>query len=124
MSLDVAVLTDSRLLPPDDRDWYRRQVHHEDGLVLTALQRQGLLVRRLAWDDPDMDWADARCALFRTTWDYFERLPAFADWLARAAGHSPRQNCRLARLPSASAIRAWSSQRPAIASVASLWTLA
>ncbi|OQS42538.1 ATP-grasp domain-containing protein [Chromobacterium haemolyticum] len=88
MSLDVVVLTDSRLLPPDDSDWYRRQVHHEDGLVLAALQRQGLRARRLAWDDPDMDWAGARCALFRTTWDYFERLPAFSDWLARAAGQT------------------------------------
>ena len=85
MPFDVAVLTDSRLLPPDDEDWYRQQVHLEDGMVLTALQRQGLRARRLAWDDPGVTWSDARSALFRSTWDYFERLPTFNSWLERCA---------------------------------------
>lgn len=85
MSLDVAVLTDSRLLQPDDEDWYRKQVHLEDEMVLAALQRQGLRASHLAWDDPDMSWSDTRSALFRSTWDYFERLPAFCAWLERGA---------------------------------------
>lgn len=85
MQFDVVVLTKQSLLELDSADWYSRQVHLEDGLVITALERQGLRVSRKAWDDPDFDWAQSRCLLFRTTWDYFDRFAEFAPWLAATA---------------------------------------
>ena len=78
---DVAVLTESRYLAANEADWYTRQVHAEDGLVMQALERQGLRVTRRDWADPAHDWQDTRSVLFRTTWDYFHRFGEFSPWL-------------------------------------------
>lgn len=85
MQYDVIVLTDHELLQLNDADWYSRQVHTEDGLVLAALAKQGLKVGRKDWADADFDWANSRSAVFRTTWDYFNRFSEFSAWLARAS---------------------------------------
>lgn len=85
MQFDVVVLTKHALLQLDEADWYSRQVHHEDGLVMAALSARGLRVGRKAWDDPDFDWTQTRCVLFRTTWDYFDRFGEFSPWLSRVS---------------------------------------
>jgi len=81
--IDCVVLTDRRYVAPQTIDWYVQNVLDEDAAVVQALQAQGLTVERRAWDDPDMDWRQTRAALFRTTWDYFERWPEFSAWLDR-----------------------------------------
>ncbi|WP_159879546.1 ATP-grasp domain-containing protein [Aquitalea denitrificans] len=86
MHFDVVVLTKQTLLDLDPTDWYSKQVHREDGLVVAALQKQGLHVTRKAWDDPDFDWQQTRSILFRTTWDYFDRYAEFSLWLKKVAG--------------------------------------
>ncbi|WP_024304044.1 RimK family alpha-L-glutamate ligase [Pseudogulbenkiania sp. MAI-1] len=88
MHYDVVVLTESRYLAPNEADWYTRQVHTEDGLVMRALERQGFTVARLDWADPDMDWSRTRAALFRTTWDYFDRYAEFTPWLQRTSAQT------------------------------------
>ena len=88
MLYDVVVLTESRYLAPNEADWYTRQLHTEDDLVLRALEKQGLTVTRRDWADPDMDWSRTRAALFRTTWDYFDRYAEFAPWLALASAQT------------------------------------
>jgi glutathione synthase/RimK-type ligase-like ATP-grasp enzyme len=85
MFFDVVVLTKHSLLELDADDWYCKQVHQEDGLVVDALTKQGLRVTRKAWDDPHFDWPQARSLLFRTTWDYFDRYTEFAPWLDKVA---------------------------------------
>lgn len=85
MQFDVVVLTKQSLLQLNEADWYSRQVHHEDGLVMAALSARGLRVARKAWDDPDFDWTQTRSILFRTTWDYFDRFGEFSPWLSRVA---------------------------------------
>ena len=85
MLFDVVVLTKHSLLELNEADWYCKQVHQEDGLVLDALKDQGLRVIRKAWDDPDFDWHKTRSLLFRTTWDYFDRYHEFAPWLDKVA---------------------------------------
>lgn len=88
MGFDAVVLTEGRYLKPDDSDWYTRQVHLEDGLVVQALQRQGLRVARLDWADPEFDWSGTRAAVFRTTWDYFHRFSEFSPWLDQVSGQT------------------------------------
>jgi glutathione synthase/RimK-type ligase-like ATP-grasp enzyme len=85
MQFDVVVLTKQSLLQLNEADWYSRQVHHEDGLVMAALSARGLRAGRKAWDDPDFDWTQTRGVLFRTTWDYFDRFSEFSPWLCRVA---------------------------------------
>ncbi|MBT0963733.1 ATP-grasp domain-containing protein [Denitromonas iodatirespirans] len=79
-AIDVTILTDDRYVRPDPADWYQQQIATEDGLVADALSARGLTVARRSWSDPAVDWRDTRCALFRSTWDYFDRFAEFSAW--------------------------------------------
>ncbi|MGN7514074.1 MAG: ATP-grasp domain-containing protein [Allomuricauda sp.] len=85
MKFDLVVLTDHRYAAPKEKTPYIQNVLQEDQLVLDALQSQGLNVVRKAWDDPDFDWSNTKYALFRTTWDYFDRYAEFSLWLEKAS---------------------------------------
>jgi glutathione synthase/RimK-type ligase-like ATP-grasp enzyme len=82
---DVALLTDRRYTAATaaDGDWYLGNILADDGLLQAALLRRGLTCVRVDWADAAIDWAEFGCALFRTTWDYFERFPEFTAWLDR-----------------------------------------
>lgn len=79
---DVIILTDKRYVskPIDDNE-YKWNVYNEDDALLVALQDEGLNVGRKAWDDPDFDWHETKYVIFRSTWDYFDRLDEFMSWL-------------------------------------------
>jgi glutathione synthase/RimK-type ligase-like ATP-grasp enzyme len=83
---DTVLLTDGRYVAANEDDWYIRQLHHEEGLVVAALERLGLKATRLDWADPGFDWRQARSLLFRSTWDYFDRFAEFSPWLDRVSG--------------------------------------
>ena len=87
MSADIALLTDGRYTAthaaPDD--WYLRNILHDDALLQAALSELGFTSVRVDWADPNVDWTQFRCAVFRTTWDYFERFAEFTAWLERIA---------------------------------------
>lgn len=78
---DVVVLTDPRYVNPHTITPYIQNVLDEDQLVVDALSELGLKVTRLSWDQKDMDWNETRSILFRTTWDYFDRIDEFTQWL-------------------------------------------
>jgi glutathione synthase/RimK-type ligase-like ATP-grasp enzyme len=80
MSIDLYLLTDDRFVAPEQPDWYARQVLTEDGLVMSALERKGLKVKKVSWSDPLVNWSDAQAAIFRSTWDYFDRFEEFKVW--------------------------------------------
>lgn len=81
--IDVAILTESCYLNPSDDSEYVMNVLWEDNLLKSALEKYDLNVVRVDWADPDFDWSSTRCAVFRTTWDYFDRFPEFDAWLSR-----------------------------------------
>lgn len=60
---------------------YVANVLQEDRLVVDALNRAGVEARRVAWCDKSVTWEATSGALFRTTWDYFDRWEEFSDWL-------------------------------------------
>ena len=78
---DVVILTDHRYVNPTEVDWYIDQVLLEDNLLKTALENKGLKVTKKDWADLDFDWTTTKYALFRTTWDYFERFNEFFNWI-------------------------------------------
>jgi glutathione synthase/RimK-type ligase-like ATP-grasp enzyme len=86
-SADIALLTDGRFTAAEAAadDWYFRNILHDDSLLQAALSALGLTSVRLDWADPTVDWTQFRCAVFRTTWDYFERYAEFTAWLERVA---------------------------------------
>ncbi len=81
---DVTLLTSSQYLKAEADDEFTEIILEEDRLLTMALEKQGLNVARTNWDDPDFDWAETRCVLFRTPWDYFNRYDEFAPWLETA----------------------------------------
>ncbi len=85
MQFDVVVLTDHRYVAPEKRTPYVENVLLEDRLVLEALQEQGLRVIRKSWDDAGFDWSSTKLAVFRTTWDYFDRFDEFSKWFQSAS---------------------------------------
>ncbi|MBX2964191.1 MAG: hypothetical protein KF687_16890 [Cyclobacteriaceae bacterium] len=81
--IDIILLTDARYVNPPNPDWYKQNILDDDKLVREALERRGLTVTRTNWDNPTYDWTQTRFAVFRTTWDYFERFEEFSQWLDR-----------------------------------------
>ncbi len=77
---DVVILTDHRYINPKNTNQYIQNVLEEDRLVLEALKKEGLSAIRKAWDDVEFDWSSTKYALFRTTWDCFERFDEFLNW--------------------------------------------
>ena len=78
---DVVILTDHRYVNPENTNWYIDQVLLEDQLLKTALTEKGLRVIKKDWADKNFDWTTTKYAIFRTTWDYFERFGEFITWL-------------------------------------------
>ena len=82
---DVVQLTDSRYLNPKNPGGYVQNVLKEDEIVQNALLKKGLNVIRKDWADPEFNWSTTKTALFRTTWDYFNRFGEFSNWLKRTS---------------------------------------
>jgi glutathione synthase/RimK-type ligase-like ATP-grasp enzyme len=78
---DIVILTDNRYVNPTTTNWYIDQVLLEDQLLKTALEDKGLKVCKKDWADPSFDWTKTKYAIFRTTWDYFDRFDEFFSWL-------------------------------------------
>lgn len=77
----VFLLTEKRFLTARSGDWYTQQVLDEDKLLSDALLTLGITTTRVEWSDPKIDWTSANAAVFRTTWDYFDRPSEFDAWL-------------------------------------------
>ena len=85
MSADVALLTEARFAAEAaGDDAYLANILLDDRLLAEALRARGLTSARVDWALPDVDWSRYRCAMFRTTWNYFKRFREFQAWLERA----------------------------------------
>ncbi len=82
---DVVLLTESRYEAPSVLTPYIKDVLAEDGLVSNALEKRGLKVARVDWNHSYFDWSTASYALFRTTWDYFQKIQLFQRWLQKTS---------------------------------------
>ena len=76
----LALLTERRYLKPKQKNWYIQNILKEDLLVAEALSNLNIKSKRVAWDKPD-NLGDFKFALFRTTWNYFDKLNEFYEFL-------------------------------------------
>lgn len=81
---DIVLLTASKYLHVVPGNEYIQNIFTEDILVMNALKKKGFTILRTHWNDPEFDWTDTRYAIFRTTWDYFDRFAEFKTWLETA----------------------------------------
>lgn len=77
----VVILTEDRYENPKATDWYTNNVLKEDFLLGHELSKLGFLVKRASWSSKSFNWSIVDFAVFRTTWDYFERLEEFLSWI-------------------------------------------
>jgi glutathione synthase/RimK-type ligase-like ATP-grasp enzyme len=109
----IALLTDHRYLAetaaPDD--WYLGNILQDDRLLQAALRARGVSSVRVDWADSTIDWSQFACAVFRTTWDYFDRRTEFAAWLPRVA--------RQTRLCNPASLVAWNMDKHYLADLLS-----
>lgn len=75
---DVTLVTCRDLPEPD----------HDEQPLLEALRAAGISARVAAWDDPDVDWADAPLTVIRSTWNYAEDRDGFLRWAQRVSAQS------------------------------------
>ena len=80
---DIVILTERRYDKVQNKNWYTDQVILEDRIVQISLEKKGFKVVRVPWDIPNFDWTKTKFALFRTTWDYFDRYEAFFTWFEK-----------------------------------------
>ncbi|MEK7487126.1 MAG: hypothetical protein AABZ60_22585 [Planctomycetota bacterium] len=81
----IVILTEDRFECPQQPDWYVSQVLQEEQMLQLALENEGLSVIRRSWSRKDWDWRQAKMAIFRSTWDYANRLQEFLEWLERVS---------------------------------------
>lgn len=77
----IAILTEDRYEKPLKKNSYIDNILREDFLLLKALESVGFAVSRVSWSSKTVNWECFDYAIFRTTWDYFERLDEFLNWL-------------------------------------------
>ncbi|MEO1021573.1 MAG: hypothetical protein AAFW89_03445 [Bacteroidota bacterium] len=87
MIYDFTILTEARYDRPEKPDGYTQNILTEDRILKEALEAKGATVNRVDWRNPNVDWNTARCAIFRTTWDYFYHYEEFRGWLERTSSH-------------------------------------
>ncbi len=80
--MKIALLTDPRFINPKPGDAYVENIFLEDKILAVALEAEGFSSTRLSWDDKMANWIDFDLAIFRTTWDYFDRFEEFSAWLS------------------------------------------
>jgi glutathione synthase/RimK-type ligase-like ATP-grasp enzyme len=85
---DIIILTDERYEHEDPGNWYIAQIMKEEGLLLDGLAVKGLRAKRVAWSNPDFDWSTTKAAVFRSTWDYFDRYREFSAWMDRVVSQT------------------------------------
>lgn len=78
---DVVLITEDRYESPEHVDGYIANILEDDAIVTASLESFGLKVKRVSWSNAAFDWSSTRCAVFRTTWDYFHRFQEFHVWM-------------------------------------------
>tara|TARA_A100000171_G_C2139317_1_gene153370 strand:- start:3849 stop:4742 length:894 start_codon:yes stop_codon:yes gene_type:complete len=82
---DVTVVTCKKYLHNTEGSTYVNNIFLEYTLLKDALEKKGLSVQRVHWDDPTYNWSQTKVALIRTVWDYFERFEEFNMWMVKTA---------------------------------------
>ena len=78
----VGVLTEERYLNPREKNYYINNILTEDSLIIAELERLNISCSRIAWDsNPNL--SSFKFILFRTTWNYFEKLNLFVEFLKK-----------------------------------------
>jgi len=85
---DIIILTESKYAESFNNTGNNENVLQEDNYVKAALENLNLRVQILAWDDRSFDWNTTKYILFRSIWDYFDRIDEFSIWLNKVCSQT------------------------------------
>lgn len=71
--MKIALLTCERL----------PQLTENDQLLIPELAKHNVIAKAVIWNDQTVDWTDFDYLVFRNTWDYYEHLTEFNNWLSK-----------------------------------------
>lgn len=83
---DVVLVTDDNHESLNLDNFYERQIHDDDQVLIKEFDKRGIKNKRISWSHESFDWSLTKVAIIRTTWDYFERYSEFAPWLNSLKG--------------------------------------
>ncbi|MCZ4224500.1 ATP-grasp domain-containing protein [Pedobacter rhodius] len=66
-------------------------VESEDDRLLDFLKAKGLIIEKVIWNDPLVNWEDYPLAILKSPWDYFDLIADFNQWL----DHLQQKNVKL-----------------------------
>ncbi|HEY9785936.1 MAG TPA: hypothetical protein V6D17_11075 [Candidatus Obscuribacterales bacterium] len=79
------------------------QLDPDDVFLANELAKRGYQCQPLIWNDPHADWANAGCAVIRSTWDYHLYYDQFLSWVKRVSA--------VTRLVNESPLVEWNSNK-------------
>ena len=88
----IALLTESRFINALNPGWYIQNILDDDTHLASSLLKYEINTIRIDWADPSFDLKSVDAAVFRTTWDYFEKIDSFLVWLEKTASTVPLFN--------------------------------
>ena len=90
---DIVILSDHRYLKKIKNDWYINQVVLENTILKNELEKLTLSVEIKDWKDEVYNWKNTKYAIFRNTWDYFEKFEEFNNWIIKTKTKTKFINC-------------------------------
>ncbi|QNJ97164.1 ATP-grasp domain-containing protein [Constantimarinum furrinae] len=83
--VDVTIVTAKPYFEAAHITPYIQNILDEYELLRGALEKKGLSVTRIPWDDPNYAWRNTKAVVFRTVWDYFHRYDEFGPWMEKVS---------------------------------------
>lgn len=68
------------LITYDDQGSYTSS-RNEDDLLIDFLSNKGIVIEKVIWNKPDVNWTNYDFLLLKSPWDYFNLIEDFNKWL-------------------------------------------
>lgn len=79
--MKLAILTEDRYENPKELNPYTDNILKEETLLVNAFKKHDVEAIRCSWSNSEIDWSQFSAVLFRSTWDYFNRLEEFNKFI-------------------------------------------
>ncbi len=65
----------------DQQKYLSPTQENEDDTLLNFLQEKGLSIKKVIWNNPEVNWEQYDLAILKSPWDYFDHVNDFYQWI-------------------------------------------
>ena len=76
--MNIAIVTYN-----DNGAYHLSSLKNEDDLLVEYLERKGLTIEKMVWNDPRVEWESYDAVVIKSPWDYFNLIDDFYAWLTK-----------------------------------------